>query len=283
MTSGVLVLGGGVAGIQAALDLADAGIQVYLVERSPSIGGNMIRLDKTFPTNDCSSCILSPRLVEAGRHPRIKLLTNSDMVSLEGDPGAFTALVRERPRYIDMNACVACGDCTIKCPVKVPSEFDEGLSKRKAVYIPFPQAVPLKYVIDPKVCLKITKDKCGLCEKACQAKAVNYDLQPVDHKLDVGAVVVATGYKQIDTSLRPEYGHGRFKNVITGMELERLLNASGPTGGKVHRPSDGSVPKRVAFIHCALSRDERRGAAHCSRVCCMYTAKHALLYKHKVH
>ena len=279
MTSGVLVLGGGVAGIQAALDLADAGIQVYLVERSPSIGGNMIRLDKTFPTNDCSSCILSPRLVEAGRHPRIKLLTNSDLVSLEGDPGAFTALVRERPRYIDMNACVACGDCTIKCPVKVPSEFDEGLSKRKAVYIPFPQAVPLKYVIDPTVCLKITKDKCGLCEKACQAKAVNYDLQPVDHKLDVGAVVVATGYKQIDTSLRPEYGHGRFKNVITGMELERLLNASGPTEGKVHRPSDGMVPKRVAFIHCALSRDERRGAAHCSRVCCMYLVKEAMVAK----
>jgi heterodisulfide reductase subunit A len=279
MTRGVLVLGGGVAGLQAALDLADAGIHVYLVERTPSIGGNMIRLDKTFPTNDCSSCILSPRLVEAGRHPRITLLTNSDLVSLDGGPGAFTAHVRERPRYIDMDVCVACGDCTIKCPSKVPSEFDEGLSMRKAVYIPFPQAVPLKYVIDPEHCLKIQKDKCGLCEKFCQAKAVDYEQQPVDHELDVGAVIVATGYKQIDTSIRPEYGHGRLKDVITGMELERLLNASGPTGGKVLRPSDGEVPKRVAFIHCAMSRDERRGASHCSRVCCMYLVKEAMVSK----
>jgi heterodisulfide reductase subunit A len=277
MTSGVLVLGGGVAGLQAALDLADAGIQVYLVERSPSIGGNMIRLDKTFPTNDCSSCILSPRLVEAGRHPRIKLLTNSDLVSLEGEAGAFKVRVTERPRYIDMDACVACGDCAVKCPAKVPSEFDEGLAIRKAVYIPFPQAVPLKYVIDPERCIKIIRDKCGVCQKVCQAGAVNYEQQPIDHVLDVGAVVVATGFKQIDTSLRPEYGHGRFKDVITGMELERLLNASGPTGGKVHRPSDDTVPKRVAFIHCALSRDERRGAAHCSRVCCMYLVKEAMV------
>ena len=279
MTKGVLVLGGGVAGIQAALDLADAGVQVYLVERTPSIGGNMIRLDKTFPTNDCSSCILSPRLVEAGRHPRIKLLTNSDLVSLEGGPGAFKAHITERPRYIDMDACVACGDCSAKCPVKVPSEFDEGLAKRKAVYIPFPQAVPLKYAIDPDHCLMIIKGKCGICEKVCQANAVNYELQPIEHKLDVGAVIVATGYEQIDTSLRPEYGHGRFKDVITGFELERMLSASGPTEGKVLRPSNGTVPQRVAFIHCALSRDERRGAAHCSRVCCMYLVKEAMVAK----
>jgi heterodisulfide reductase subunit A len=279
MTKGVLVLGGGVAGIQAALDLADAGIQVFLVERTPSIGGNMIRLDKTFPTNDCSSCILSPRLVEAGRHPRIKLLTNSDLVSLEGEQGAYKAHVRERSRFIDMDACVACGDCTEKCPSKVDSEFDEGLIKRKAVYIPFPQAVPLKYVIDPDRCLMITKGKCGICQKVCQANAINYELKDIDHKLDVGAVIVATGYQQIDTSLRPEYGHGRFKDVITGFELERMLSASGPTEGKVQRPSDGEVPKRVAFIHCALSRDERKGAAHCSRVCCMYLVKEAMVAK----
>ena len=279
MTKGVLVLGGGVAGIQAALDLADAGVQVYLVERTPSIGGNMIRLDKTFPTNDCSSCILSPRLVEAGRHPRIQLLTNSDLVALEGEQGAFKAHVTERPRYIDMDACVACGDCAEKCPVKVPSEFDEGLAKRKAVYIPFPQAVPLKYAIDPDKCLMIIKGKCGICKKVCQANAVNYELTAIEHKLDVGAVIVATGYEQIDTSLRPEYGHGRFKDVITGFELERMLSASGPTEGKVHRPSDGTVPKRMAFIHCALSRDERRGAAHCSRVCCMYLVKEAMVAK----
>jgi heterodisulfide reductase subunit A len=279
MTKGVLVLGGGVAGIQAALDLADAGIQVYLVERTPSIGGNMIRLDKTFPTNDCSSCILSPRLVEAGRHPRITLLTNSDLVSIEGEPGAFKAHVTERPRYIDMDACVACGDCAEKCPVKVPSEFDEGLAKRKAAYIPFPQAVPLKYAIDPDRCLMILKGKCGICQKVCQAKAVNYELKPIEHKLDVGSIIVATGYEQIDTSLRPEYGHGRFKDVITGFELERMLSASGPTEGKVLRPSDETVPKRVAFIHCALSRDERRGASHCSRVCCMYLVKEAMVAK----
>jgi len=279
MTKGVLVLGGGVAGIQAALDLADAGIQVYLVERTPSIGGNMIRLDKTFPTNDCSSCILSPRLVEAGRHPRIKLLTNSDLLSLEGEQGAFTAHVRERSRFVDMDACVACGECTIKCPSKVSSEFDEGLVKRKAVYIPFPQAVPLKYVIDPDHCLMITKGKCGICEKVCQANAIDYEMKDIDHKLDVGSVILATGYEQIDTSLRPEYGHGRYKDVITGFELERMLSASGPTEGKVHRPSDGAVPQRMAFIHCALSRDERKGASHCSRVCCMYLVKEAMVAK----
>ena len=179
MTRGVLVLGGGVAGVQAALDLADAGVRVYLVEKSPSLGGNMIRLDKTFPTNDCSACILSPRLVEAGRHPRITLLTNSDLVSLEGDAPAFKARIVERPRFVDMDRCVACGECTTKCPSKVPSEFDMGLTKRKAVYIPFPQAVPLKYVIDPEHCLKLTKDKCGVCEKVCQANAINYDLKPI--------------------------------------------------------------------------------------------------------
>ena len=279
MTRAALVLGGGVAGVQAALDLADAGYLVHLVERSPSLGGNMIRLDKTFPTNDCSACILSPRLVEAGRHPRIHLLTNSDLVSLEGEAGAFTARVVERPRYVDASACVGCGACSEVCPVRVPSEFDLGLSKRRAIYIPFPQAVPLKYVIDPAHCLKLTKGKCGLCARACQAGAVDYDARPVEHVLDVGAVVVATGFQQLDASRRPELGHGRFRDVVTGLELERMLSASGPTGGKVLRPSDGAVPARVAFVHCALSRDVRRGVAHCSRVCCMYLVKEAMVLR----
>ena len=277
MTRGVLVLGGGVAGVQAALDLADAGVRVYLVEKSPSLGGNMIRLDKTFPTNDCSACILSPRLVEAGRHPRITLLTNSDLVSLEGDAPAFKARIVERPRFVDMDRCVACGECTTKCPSKVPSEFDMGLTKRKAVYIPFPQAVPLKYVIDPEHCLKLTKDKCGVCEKVCQANAINYDLKPIEHVLDVGAVVNATGYEQVDATARSEMGYGRFPDVITGMELERMLSSSGPTEGKVLRPSDGEVPGRVVYIHCVLSRDPRRGVPHCSRVCCMYLVKEAMI------
>ncbi len=277
MTSGVLILGGGVAGVQAALDLADAGVRVHLVEKSPSLGGNMIRLDKTFPTNDCSACILSPRLVEAGRHPRITLLTNSDLVSLDGEAGAFKVRVRERPRYVDLDRCVACGECTEKCPSKVDSEFDMGLTKRKAVYIPFPQAVPLKYVIDPEHCLKLTKDKCGLCEKVCQANAINYEQQPIEHVLDVGSVIVATGYRQVDPSVRAEYGYGRHPDVITGLELERMLSSSGPTEGHVVRPSDGEVPRRTVFVHCALSRDPRSGVPQCSRVCCMYLVKEAMI------
>jgi len=279
MSRGVLVLGGGVAGVQAALDLADAGYRVFLVERTPSIGGNMIRLDKTFPTNDCSACILSPRLVEAGRHPRITLLTNSDLVSIEGEAGAFVARVRERPRYVDMGACVGCGACAEVCPVKVPSEFDLGLSERKAIYIPFPQAVPLKYVIDPVHCLKLTKDRCGLCARTCQSGAIDYGQQPREHALAVGAVIVATGFSQADASRRPELGYGRHPDVITGLELERMLSASGPTGGKVLRPSDGKVPGSVAFVHCALSRDVRRGVPHCSRVCCMYLVKEAMVLR----
>jgi len=277
MTTGVLVLGGGVAGVQAALDLADAGVNVYLVERGPSLGGNMIRLDKTFPTNDCSACILSPRLVEAGRHPRISLLTNSELVSLDGEAGAFKARILEHPRYVDLDRCVACGECTEKCPTKVDSEFDMGLTKRKAVYIPFPQAVPLKYIIDPEHCLKLKKDKCGICEKVCQAKAIHYDRKDVEHVLDVGAVVVATGYDQVDATARPELGYGRLPDVITGLELERMLSSSGPTKGKVQRPSDGTVPKRVAFLHCILSRDPRHGLPQCSRVCCMYLVKEAMI------
>ena len=279
MTSGVLILGGGVAGVQAALDLADAGVRVYLVEKGPSLGGNMIRLDKTFPTNDCSACILSPRLVEAGRHPRITLLTNSDLTSLEGEAGDFKARIRERPRYVDLDRCVACGECTEKCPSKVDSEFDMGLAKRKAVYIPFPQAVPLKYVIDPDHCLKIQKDKCGICEKVCQANAISYDRTDIEHVLDVGSVIVATGYAQVDPSVRSEYGYGRLPNVITGMELERMLSSSGPTEGKVVRPSDGEVPRTVVFIHCVLSRDPRAGVPQCSRVCCMYLVKEAMIAK----
>ena len=293
LTRRALVIGGGVAGIQAALDIADAGYQVVLVEREPSIGGKMAGLSETFPTLDCSQCILTPRMVEAGQHPNITLHTYSEIESVEGFVGNFRVTIRKKARYIDMSKCTGCGQCWNACPSKKnPSAFDYGLGQRTAIYIPFPQAVPARPVIDAAVCMKLTKDKCGICAKKCQPGAIRFDDEDRLVTEEVGAIVVATGYKLYSVGREQrngrltgygEYGYGRYADVIDSLQFERLLSASGPTGGEVRRPSDGKVPQRVVFISCVGSRDNAKGISYCSKICCMYNAKHTMLYKHKVH
>ena len=278
MTKGIVVIGGGIAGVQAALDLADAGIKVFLVERSSSIGGHMAQLDKTFPTNDCAMCILSPKLVAVARHPNIELITNSEVTNIEGEKGDFEVKIIKHPRYVEEEKCVGCGECAAKCPTKVPNEFDEGIGKRRAIYIPFPQAVPLKYKIDSEHCLFFKKGVCKVCQKRCKAGAINFNQEPEELDLHVAAIIVATGYDQIHPQIKKEYGYGRYKNVIHTLQFERLLSASGPTGGKVVRPSDNTIPKNILFIQCVGSRDVHN-AEYCSRVCCMYAIKTAVIAK----
>lgn len=284
ITKTALVLGGGIAGIQASLDIANAGHKVILVERDPSIGGHMAQLSETFPTLDCSQCILTPRMVEVAQHPNITLYTYSELESLEGFIGNFKATIRKKARGIDEKLCTGCGACTQKCPTKkIPSEFNAGLGMRTAIYVPFPQAVPNKPVIDRAHCTYYRTGKCKLCERVCPPKALRYDQEDELITVDVGAVVAATGYEVKPTSFFPEYGYGRYKDVITGLQFERLASASGPTLGAIKRPSDGQTPEKVVFIACAGSRDPAKGLSYCSKICCMYTAKHAMLYRHKVH
>jgi len=278
----VLVVGGGIAGMQAALDLADSGYYVYLIERDEAIGGVMAQLDKTFPTNDCSTCMISPKLVEVGRHSNIELLTLTEVLDLKGQPGDFTVKVLQKPRYVDMDKCIACGACAEKCPKKVDSEYNEGTNQRKAIYLRFPQAVPLKYAIDPETCIYLQKGRCGACEKVCPAGAIKFDDQPRELELQVGAVIVAPGFKIFDADLKPELGHGRYPNVLTSLEFERYLSASGPSGGHVIRPSNHEAPRRVAWIQCVGSRDPSIGQDYCSYVCCMYATKQAILAKEHV-
>ncbi len=278
-----LVIGGGIAGIQAALDIADAGYQVYLVERQPSIGGHMAQLSETFPTLDCSQCILTPKMVEVARHPNITLMTYSEVEEISGYVGNFKVKVRRKATYVDWDKCTGCGLCMERCPVKVPSEFDRGLGERKAIYIPFPQAVPNRPVIDAEHCLYLTKGRCRTCERVCPTGAINYEMEDRIEEIEVGAIVVATGYELFPKEKVGEYGYGKYPDVIDGLQFERMLSASGPTGGKIRRPSDGKEPKEVVFIQCVGSRDDQKGIFYCSKICCMYTAKHALLYKHRVH
>ncbi len=275
----VLVVGGGVSGIQASIDLADRGFKVYLVEKSPSIGGRMAQLDKTFPTMDCSICILAPKIIDCSHHPNIKILTYSEVSEVRGTVGDFTVKVLRKPRYVDETKCTGCGICAEKCPSEVPNEFDEDLGVRKAIYMPFPQAVPRVMTIDMENCLK-----CGLCERICTAEAVNYDQQPQEIELKVGAIVAATGFDLFDPSAIPTYGYGKYKNVITALQLERLLCASGPTGGHLTRLSDGKIPKTIAFIQCVGSRDRRSWIrnAYCSSICCKYAVKDAILIREHV-
>ena len=271
----VLVIGGGIAGIQAALDLANRGLRVYLVERQPSIGGRMAQLDKTFPTMDCAICILAPKMIECDRHPNIELLTNAEVKAVEGSAGDFRVRVLIRPRYVDPDRCTGCGVCTERCPIEVPDEFNMGLGPRKAIYIPFPQAVPRLALIDDRYCVR-----CGLCERVCEAGAIDFGQKPEELELHAGAIVVATGFSLSDASVVGEYGYGRYENVLTALEFERLICASGPTRGELLRPSDGKKLKRIAFIQCVGSRSLRPGhKPYCSSVCCMYATKEAILVK----
>ncbi len=270
----VLVVGGGVAGIQASLDLADSGFKVYLIDQSPSIGGVMAQLDKTFPTNDCSMCILSPKLVATGRHPNIIILTNSEVAGLEGEAGSFEVKLRRKSRYILEDKCTGCGDCAQKCPIVVLDSFNERLANRSAVYVKYPQAVPLKYMIDREKCIG-----CGTCQEICKAHAIQYDQDDSEVKLKVGSIILAPGFESFDARLKTEYGYGRFSNVVTSIEFERILSASGPYGGLVLRPSDGEIPKKIAFIQCVGSRDFQLGNNYCSAACCMYGMKEAVIAK----
>jgi heterodisulfide reductase subunit A len=270
----VLVVGGGVAGIQASLDLADAGFKVYLVDQGASIGGVMAQLDKTFPTNDCSMCILSPKLVATGRHPNITILTNTEILGVDGEAGNFEVKLRKRARYIIEDKCNGCGLCAQKCPIEAIDLYNEGLSNRSAIYVDYPQAVPLKYKIDREKCIG-----CGTCYEICKAKAVAYDQQDSEAVLNVGAIILAPGFETFDARLKSEYGYGRYANVVTSIEFERILSASGPYGGVVLRPSDGEIPKKIAFIQCVGSRDAQLGNNYCSAACCMYGMKEAVIAK----
>jgi heterodisulfide reductase subunit A len=283
VTRRALVIGGGIAGIQSALDMANTGFEVILVERSPSIGGHMIQLSETFPTLDCSQCILTPKMVEVSKHPNIKLLTFSEIQEISGYVGNFKVKILKKPTFVEPEKCTLCDECTKICPVVVPNEFDLGLTGRRAIYIPFPQAIPATYTLDDKSCPGLLPIACGKCADVCEPEAINYDQKPQIIEEEVGAIVVATGYDLYDKELMAEYGYGKYPDVLDGLQFERLLSASGPTQGKVLRPSDHKEPKEVVFIQCAGSRDPELHCAYCSKICCMYTAKHAMLYKHHVH
>jgi len=281
-----LVIGGGIAGIQASLDLANDGFKVYLVEQEPSLGGRMAQLDKTFPTLDCSSCILTPKMMEVANHPNIELLTYSEVIGLEGSIGNYNVKIKKKPRYIDIEKCTGCGDCAINCRLKdrIQNEFEMGMGKRGAAYMPFPQAVPLKYTIDPEHCLFLTRGKCGdepACKKACLQDAINFDQKEEVIDIKVGTIVVTVGYDLLDPSSLYEYGYANSPDVITTLELERLISSSGPTKGEIIRPSDKQKPKSITFILCVGSRDETQ-CTWCCRIGCMSVLKHVYLLREKL-
>ncbi|MBC8313182.1 MAG: CoB--CoM heterodisulfide reductase iron-sulfur subunit A family protein [Candidatus Cloacimonetes bacterium] len=283
VTKKALVIGAGIAGMQAALDIADAGKKVILVEKSPSIGGHMAQLSETFPTLDCSQCILTPKMVDVAQNPNITLYTYSEIEDLEGCVGNFKVKIRKKARYIDEELCTGCGICVNKCPSKKAlDEFNVELTTRPAIYVPFPQAVPNIPVIDKENCLFFQKDACRICEKVCGPKAIRFDQEDEFIEEEVGAIVVATGYDLLPITEMREYGYGKYKDVINGLQFERLLSASGPTEGEVRRPSDSKIPKDVVFIQCSGSRNPEYYKSYCSKICCMYASKHAMLYKHRV-
>jgi len=278
-----MVIGGGIAGITASIDLGNAGYEVLLVDRLPSIGGRMLQLSETFPTLDCAQCTLTPKTVETGQHPNIRLVMYSEIESVSGEAGNFLVTIRRKAAYVDWDKCTGCGLCQEKCPSKVPSEFERGIGPGKAIYTLSPQAVPNKPVINPGVCRYFTKGKCRVCEKVCPAGAIDYEQKDTLIEERVGAIIVATGFDLYPKEEIGEYGYGDVPDVIDGLAFERLNSASGPTAGEIRRPSDGRIPQEVVFIQCVASRDPERYMPYCSRACCMYTAKHARLYKHKVH
>ena len=279
MEGTVLVIGGGIAGIQTSLDLTELGFKVYLVERGPSIGGHMAQYDKLYPANDCSLCILAPKMVVVYRNPNIELFTLSEIQKVSGKAGNFKVTILKKPRYIDEAKCKGCGDCAAKCPkIEAPNVFDMNIGKRKSVYIPFPQATPPIYLIDPDLCLYLNREVCGVCEKVCQAGAINYDQKPQTIQLKVGAIVVATGFDMLGKELPQKWGY-QYENVINSLEYERILCPTGPFGNQILRLSDELEPKKVAFIQCAGAGYLEENVPYCSRVCCMYTTKHAIYTK----
>ena len=274
-----LVIGGGIAGMQAALEIADAGRKVYLVEREPSIGGYMAKFDKTFPTLDCAACIMTPKMVSVGQHENIELLTYSEIVEVDGFVGNFKVKIRKKARFVNTDKCTGCGMCMEKCPTKVISEFEEGLAERKAIYTPFPQAVPNVPVIDASRCRYLTKGKCRVCEKFCEAKAIDFEQKDEFINIEVGAIVVTTGFKVFNPEVVKRFGFGKYSEVYTSIQFERLNNAAGPTNGKILM-KNGESPQSVAIIHCVGSRDKNFNK-YCSRVCCMYSLKYAHLIREK--
>jgi heterodisulfide reductase subunit A len=277
VTESVLIVGGGIAGINSALELADKAYQVYLVERNPSIGGHMSQLSKTFPTFDCSACILTPRMVSVAQHPNIKILTNAEPISVKGSAGGYEVNLRIKPRYVDAKKCIACGECSLKCPVKKPSGFEENLVEEKAIYRPFKQAIPNASVIDKDYCLHFTKGVCGICQKFCKSEAINFEQEEELMELKVGAIIVSTGYNLIDPKLVGQYNFGFHPDIITNLQFERLMLQG------LHRPSNGEVPKKVAFILCVGSRATTAdGVAYCCKIGCMTAVKQALLLEKTV-
>ncbi|MBR2327061.1 MAG: CoB--CoM heterodisulfide reductase iron-sulfur subunit A family protein [Clostridia bacterium] len=285
VTKRALVIGGGIAGIQTALDIADAGFPVDIVEKKPTIGGKMAQLDKTFPTLDCAACILTPKMVDVAQHDKIRIFSYSEVTEVKGFVGNFDVKIKKHARYVKEDVCTGCGDCVSKCPMKkVPNEFNLGMDNRHAIYIPFAQAVPKVATIDPNACNMIKNGKCGLCAKVCTAGAIDYTQKDEFIEEKYGAIVVATGYNHISMDKFDEFAYNQSKDVITSLEFERLTNAAGPTAGKLLRPSDGVHPHTIVFVQCVGSRCDacaEKGKEYCSKICCMYTAKHAMLTRDK--
>ena len=272
----VVIIGGGVTGIQAALDLAAHGVRVHIIEREPSVGGHMAQLDKTFPTNDCSMCILSPKMFDVSRHPGITIHTCSEVKRIEGEKGHFLVTVRKNPRYIDEELCNGCGDCISICPVEVYNRFDAGIGIRKAIYKSHPQVVPDIVIKDAEHCIE-----CGLCYDICGREAIRKDDTGSESVIEASSLIIASGYDVFDATEKEQFGYLRYPDVITSLEFERMMNASGPTGGSVRRLSDGKTPRYVVFIQCVGSRDIQAGRPYCSGVCCMYAMKNAMLIREK--
>ena len=286
VTKRALVIGGGIAGIQTALDIADAGFEVDIVEKKPTIGGKMAQIDKTFPTLDCAACILTPKMVDCAQNEKIHIYSYSEIESVGGFVGNFHVKIRRKARFVKEDVCTGCGLCTEKCPQKkVPNEFNLGMDNRRAIYIPFAQAVPKVATIDPNYCNMLKNGKCGVCAKVCSAGAIDYKQTDTFIEQEYGAIVAATGFNPIDLSKFDEFAYSQSPDVVSSLEFERLMNAAGPTSGTLLRPSDGTHPKTIVFVQCVGSRCDgvEKGKPYCSKICCMYTAKHAMLYQHKVH
>ncbi|HPY83971.1 MAG TPA: CoB--CoM heterodisulfide reductase iron-sulfur subunit A family protein, partial [Ruminococcus flavefaciens] len=278
-----LVIGGGIAGIQTALDIAEAGFDVDIVEKEPTIGGKMAQIDKTFPTLDCAACILTPKMVECSQNEKIHIHSFSEVSDVKGFVGNFTVTIKKKARFVDETKCTGCGLCTEKCPMKkVPNEFNMGLDNRTAIYIPFAQAVPKVATIDPNHCMMLKTGKCGVCSKVCSVGAIDYKQQDQFIEEKYGAIVVATGFNPIKLDKYDEFAYNQCADVVTSLELERLMNAAGPNGGTLLRPSDKTHPHKIVFVQCVGSRcDDSKGKPYCSKICCMYTAKHAMLIREK--